>query len=172
MSTESEPTITRVTVILDTASNWHDWIFLREDQANRNVLWLYCNPELSKTEVLRLVEPVKPAMDTHHNGATKLSHLSAEEKEGYKWEYSEWKEAFTEWRRLSKVLEDFNSDITDFLARKHLHLLRRKTGPHERLVSLCTHLGPPRQLVVAKCQQNRLSLNRYRMSIWGACECY
>jgi hypothetical protein len=83
-------------------------------------------------------------MDTHHTGATKLSHLSAEEKEGYKWKYSEWKEAFAEWRRLSKALEDFNSDITDFPARKNLHLLRRKTGPYEQLVSLCTHLGPTR----------------------------
>jgi hypothetical protein len=87
MSGESDQLITRITIVLDDANDWHNWIFLRKDTADRHGLWLYCNPELSETEVQHLVELIKLELSAYHAEATRLSDLSTKEKEDYKWEY-------------------------------------------------------------------------------------
>jgi hypothetical protein len=137
MATESnDQIVNKTTVILDTANDWHNWIFVRQDRANRNGLWPYCNPELRPEEVLKLGEPIEPEISTFHTSATKLSDLSKEEKEDYIWQYEKWEKKYTKWETLSKAMRDFESELNETIAKKHLHLLWGKTGPYERLVSL------------------------------------
>jgi hypothetical protein len=38
MATESDPAVTRVTVILNTPDDWFTWLFIRRDVANRHGL--------------------------------------------------------------------------------------------------------------------------------------
>jgi hypothetical protein len=73
MSPESDPATVRVTVVLNTHYKWHNWLFLRKDTADEEGLWPYCTPELSKTEVLRLVKLIKLLITNYYKGATKLS---------------------------------------------------------------------------------------------------
>jgi hypothetical protein len=79
----NDQTVNKTTVILDTASNWHNWIFVRQGRANRNGLWPYCNLELRLEEVLKLVKLIKLEIATFYPNATKLSNLSATKEKDY-----------------------------------------------------------------------------------------
>ncbi|KAF1968797.1 hypothetical protein BU23DRAFT_558182, partial [Bimuria novae-zelandiae CBS 107.79] len=48
ITTESDPTTTRVT------------IFLRKDAAQQHDLWQYCNPDVAIANLPLLIEPVEP----------------------------------------------------------------------------------------------------------------
>ncbi|KAF1965195.1 hypothetical protein BU23DRAFT_561290 [Bimuria novae-zelandiae CBS 107.79] len=60
MATESDPTTTRVTVVLNKPEDWQAWIFLRKDAAQQHDLWQYCNPDVATADLPLLTEPVKP----------------------------------------------------------------------------------------------------------------
>ena len=44
MTTKSDPVVTQVTVIHDRANDWHKWLFIRKDTAQKNKLWQYVDP--------------------------------------------------------------------------------------------------------------------------------
>jgi hypothetical protein len=48
MATESDPAVTRVTVILNTPDDWFTWLFIRRDAANRHGLWQYIKPDVAR----------------------------------------------------------------------------------------------------------------------------
>jgi len=58
-----------------------------------------------------------------HTSATKSSDLSKEEKEDYTWQYEKWEKKYTKWEKLSKAMRDFESELNETIAKKHLHLL-------------------------------------------------
>jgi hypothetical protein len=74
MSDEMDPSITRVTIILDQPSDWANWLFLRKDTAQRHDLWEYVDP--SKETVHTLLEPERPLPASYQAGATLIATLS------------------------------------------------------------------------------------------------
>jgi hypothetical protein len=117
------------------------------DRQNHGILPYWFNQSVtskaSKTvRVLSLVKPVKSQVSDFQTGVTRPKDLDPQNKEDYKWEYNEWRVEHLEWIRLSKAMRDLNTDIIRTVAKKNLHLLKDKTTPYDRLVTLRTHLAP------------------------------
>ncbi|KAF1830910.1 hypothetical protein BDW02DRAFT_641857 [Decorospora gaudefroyi] len=121
MATESDPAVTRVTVILNTPDDWFTWLFIRRDVANRHGLWQYINPDA---------------------GATRLSDLTADDRESYRWECDRWERRHSEYRTQKKALADLNTDISNTIAVRHINLIKDHETPYERLVALKKFLCP------------------------------
>ncbi|KAF2822389.1 hypothetical protein CC86DRAFT_423517 [Ophiobolus disseminans] len=93
MTTELDPAITRVTVVLDRADdcfspidNWHKWLFIRKDTAQKNILWQYVDPA-TKAVLPTLTAPIEPQVTAHNNDATSIAHLTTAQQKLYQWEY-------------------------------------------------------------------------------------
>ena len=112
MATESDPAVTRVTIILDKPDDWFNWLFIRRDVANRHGLWQYINPDVAKESLPVLTEPPEPQLTDSKAGATKLSDLAADDRESYRWECDRWERRRTEYRIQTKAMADLNTDIS------------------------------------------------------------
>jgi hypothetical protein len=83
MATESDPAVTRVTVILDKLEDWFTWLFIRRDVANRHGLWQYINPDVAKELLPELTEAAEPQLIDYKAGAIRLSDLTTDDQESY-----------------------------------------------------------------------------------------
>ena len=142
MATESDPAVTRVTIILDKPDDWFTWLFIRRDVANRHGLWQYINPDVAEELLPELTEPPEPQLIEYNARATKLSDLSADDRESYRWECDRWERRRTEYRTQKKALADLNTDISKTIAVRHIHLIKDHETPYDRLVALKKFLCP------------------------------
>jgi hypothetical protein len=86
MATESDPAVTRVTVILNTPDNWFTWLFICQDIANRHGIWQYINPNVARELLPELMEATEPQLIDYNARAIRLSDLTADDRESYQWE--------------------------------------------------------------------------------------
>jgi hypothetical protein len=142
MTTESDPAVTRVTVVLDRADDWHKWLFIRKDTAQKNELWQYVDPATKAADLPTLLAPIEPQLEDHNEDATSLAHLTAAQQKLFQWEYERWERKDLEFRRQKKAMAEFNSEIGKTIAAKHLYLIENKDTPYERLTTLKKHLAP------------------------------
>jgi hypothetical protein len=84
MATESDPAVTRVTVILNTPDDWLTWLFIRRDVTNRHGLWQYINPDVERGLLPALIEATEPQLIDYRAGAIRLSDLTADDRESYR----------------------------------------------------------------------------------------
>ncbi|KAF2820789.1 hypothetical protein CC86DRAFT_304141, partial [Ophiobolus disseminans] len=126
MTTESDPAVTRVTVVLDRADDWHKWLFIRKDTAQKNELWQYVDPATKAAVLPTLTAPIEPQVKDHNNDAMSIAHLTAAQQKLYQWEYKRWE----------------RKDLDKTIAAKHLYLIESKDTPYERLTTLKKHLAP------------------------------
>ncbi|KAF1827994.1 hypothetical protein BDW02DRAFT_454583, partial [Decorospora gaudefroyi] len=103
MATESDPAVTRVTVILNTPDDWFTWLFIRRDVANyadtnRHGLWQYINPDVARELLPGLTEAAEPQLIDYQAGATRLSDLTADDRESYRWECDRWERRRSEYQ--------------------------------------------------------------------------
>ncbi|KAF1963872.1 hypothetical protein BU23DRAFT_641256 [Bimuria novae-zelandiae CBS 107.79] len=87
MTTKSDPAVTRVTIVLDRADDWHKWLFIRKDTAQKNDLWQYVNPAITAADLPTLTAPTEPQLTDHNGEATSIAHLTAAQQTLYQWEY-------------------------------------------------------------------------------------
>jgi hypothetical protein len=142
MTTKSDPAITRITVVLDKPSDWHNWLFIRQNSAQRTNLLQYVNPSIAVDELPELKELVEPKLTDYKEGAKSLGNLSAADRESYKWDYERFEKRHAVWSKKERALADFNSEISKTVAKCHLYLLWSKSTPYKRLVTLQKHLTP------------------------------
>ncbi|KAI1507131.1 hypothetical protein Ptr86124_013934 [Pyrenophora tritici-repentis] len=142
MATESDPAVTRVTVILNTPDDWFTWLFIRRDVANRHGLWQYINPDVARELLPELAEAPEPQLIDYQAGATRLSNLTADDRESYRWECDRWERRRSEYRTQKKALADLNTDISKTIAVRHIHLIKDHETPYDRLVALKKFLCP------------------------------
>ena len=142
MTTESDPAVTRVTVVLDRADDWHKWLFIRKDTAQKNELWQYVDPATKAADLPTLLAPIEPQLADHVAGATSIAHLTAAQQKLFQWEYERWERKDLEFKRQKKALAEFNSEISKTIAAKHLYLIENKDTPYDRLTTLKKHLAP------------------------------
>lgn len=142
MTTESDPAVTRVTVVLDRANDWHKWLFIRKDTAQKNDLWQYVDPATNAADLPTLMAPPEPKLTDFDEEATLIARLSAAQQKLYQWEYERWERKDIEFKRLRKAMAEFNSEIGKTIATRHLYLIENKDTPHERLTTLKKHLAP------------------------------
>jgi hypothetical protein len=142
MATESDPAVTRVTVILNTPDDWFTWLFIRRDVANRHGLWQYINPDVVKELLPELTESPEPQLIDYQAGATRLSDLTADNRESYRWECDRWERRRSEYRTQMKALADLNTDISKTIAVRHIYLIKDHETPYDRLVALKKFLCP------------------------------
>ncbi|KAF2621749.1 hypothetical protein BU25DRAFT_353635, partial [Macroventuria anomochaeta] len=67
------------TIILDKPENWFNWLFIRQDIADRHNLWQYVNPDVAKEDLPELTESPKPQLTDYKARATKLSDLGTDD---------------------------------------------------------------------------------------------
>ena len=142
MTTESDPAVTRVTVVLDRADDWHKWLFIRKDTAQKNELWQYVDPATKAADLPTLMAPPEPQLTDYHEDATSIAHLTAVQQKLYQWEYERWERKDIEFKRQQRAMAEFNSEIGKTIAAKHLYLIENKDTPYERLTTLKKHLAP------------------------------
>ena len=87
MTTESDPAVIRVTIVLDKPSDWLSWLFIRKDTRRRHEFWEYVNPDTSKDQLPKLTAPVEPTLSQFKEGDASFAALTDKEREAYKWEY-------------------------------------------------------------------------------------
>ncbi|EFQ88952.1 hypothetical protein PTT_14950, partial [Pyrenophora teres f. teres 0-1] len=75
-------------------------------------------------------------------GATRLSALTADDRESYRWECDRWERRRSEYRTQKKALADLNTDISKTIAVRHIHLIKDHETPYDRLVALKKFLCP------------------------------
>ncbi|KAF2022901.1 hypothetical protein EK21DRAFT_105570 [Setomelanomma holmii] len=105
MATESDPAVTRVT---------------------------YINPDVAKEHLPELTEASEPQLIDYQAGATRLSDLTANDRESYRWECDRWERRRSEYRTQEKALADLNTDISKTIAET----------PYDQLVALKKFLCP------------------------------
>jgi len=134
---------TRVAVILDKPEDWFNWIFLRRDFAQDHKIWQYVNPDTPKQSLpdLEASKP-KPLFTDYLPGATRLSQLSPNDRESYRWEVDEWRLDQVTLQKQEKVLVQLNTEITRSVAIRHLYLIQDLPTVHDRLVALKKHFCP------------------------------
>jgi hypothetical protein len=142
MVTESDPAVTRVTVILNTPDHWFTWLFIRRDVANHHGLWQYINPDVARELLPELTEATEPQLIDYKAGAIRLSNLTADDRESYRWECDRWERRRSEYRTQKKALADINTDISKTIAVRHIHLIKDHETPYDRLVALKKFLCP------------------------------
>jgi hypothetical protein len=142
MTTESDPAVTRVTVVLNRADDWHKWLFIRKDTAQKSELWQYVDPATKAADLPTLLAPIEPQLTDHNEDATSLAHLTAAQQKLFQWEYERCERKDLEFKRKKKALAEFNSEIGETIASKHLYLIENKDTPHDRLTTLKKHLPP------------------------------
>jgi hypothetical protein len=86
----SDPAVTRVTVVLDRADDWHKWLFIRKDTAQKNELWQYVDPATKAADLPTLLAPIEPQLTDHNEDATSLAHLTTAQQKLFQWEYERW----------------------------------------------------------------------------------
>jgi hypothetical protein len=142
MATESDPAVTRVTVILNTPDDWFTWLFIRRDVANRHGLWQYINPDVAKELLPELTEAAEPQLIDYKARAIRLSDLTTYNRESYRWECDRWERRRSECRTQKKALADLNTDISKTIAVRHIYLIKDHETPYDRLVALKKFLCP------------------------------
>lgn len=142
MTTESDPVVTRVTVVLDRAEDWHKWLFIRKDTAQKHELWQYVNPATKAADLPVLTALPEPQIADYDDQASSIAHLTSPDRKAYQWEYERWERKDVEYKRQRKALAEFNSEISKTIAAKHLYLIENKDTPYERLTTLKKHLAP------------------------------
>jgi hypothetical protein len=142
MTSESDPAVTWVTVVLNRADDWHNWLFILKDTAQKNELWQYVDPATKAADLPTLLAPVAPQLTDYNKDATSFVHLTAAQQKLFRWEYERWERKDLEFRRQRKALAEFNSEIGKTIASKYLYLIENKDTPHDRLTTLKKHLAP------------------------------
>jgi hypothetical protein len=66
-----------VTVVLNQANNWHKWLFIQKDTAQKNELWQYVDPATKGADLPTLLAPIEPQLEDHNEDAMSLAHLTA-----------------------------------------------------------------------------------------------
>ncbi|KAI9855525.1 MAG: hypothetical protein M1813_009753 [Trichoglossum hirsutum] len=79
MTMESDPAVTRVTVILDTPNDWPSWLFIRKDSCRRYELWQYVDPDTPREQLLKLTALHEPQYTDYKVNAARLADLSTDD---------------------------------------------------------------------------------------------
>ncbi|KAF1934496.1 hypothetical protein EJ02DRAFT_493128, partial [Clathrospora elynae] len=106
--------------------DWHKWLFIQKDTAQKSKLWQYVNPATKAADLPTLLAPLEPRLMDHNNNATSIAHLTAAQQKLYQWEYEQWEQKDLEFKRQKKALAEFNSEISKTIAAKHLYLIENK----------------------------------------------
>ncbi|VCU40657.1 Bgt-20919-3, partial [Blumeria graminis f. sp. tritici] len=119
-----DPTVTRVTVVLDKPGDWFDWLFIRKDSCFRHDLWQYVNPETPRHSLPVLTEPPEPGLTSYKADAISLANLGKEDRDTCRWDYDRYERKLMEYRKLVQALADFNLEISKTISKKHIYLIQ------------------------------------------------
>lgn len=141
MNSDSDPVVTRVTVILKIPGDWSNWLFLRKDSCRRHDLWQYVNPDVPKSETPQLKEPNEPQITSYMATATSLTNLQPEYRHSFRWDYERYKRKLAECRKTVQALAEFNHEISKTISHKHIYIIQDCETPHDRLIALKKNLA-------------------------------
>ncbi|KAF2477476.1 uncharacterized protein BDR25DRAFT_1353 [Lindgomyces ingoldianus] len=131
------------TFILNTTNDWGRWIHFQRLTAQQLLVWEYCNPELSASEVKALGDkPVEPTYDDYQSGATNPSDLDAQNLTKYTVHYHLWEHEITRYNTLRKSLARMSAEITYTVAPHYYFLIEDHDDAYGKLVALKRQLAP------------------------------
>jgi hypothetical protein len=142
MATESDPAMTRVTVILDTPNDWPSWLFIRKDSCRRHELWQYVDPDTPRDQLPQLIPPTEPLYSDYQADATRLLDLSNDDRSSYRWDYERYERLHATYSKKVQALADFTLEISKTVAKRRLYLIQDCDTTYDRLVTLKKHLAP------------------------------
>ena len=142
MTTESDPAVTRVTIILDTPNDWLSWLFIRKDSCRRHELWQYVDPDTLREQLPKLTAPLEPQYMDYKANATRLADLSPDDHSSFRWDYERYERLQTIYDKRVQALADFNLEISKTIAKRRLYLIQDCETAYDRLVTLKKHLAP------------------------------
>ena len=153
MSLISEPSVTKMTVILDKPADWEPWFQLRREKAVVDDVWKYCDISKPKSELPKLIEPTKPHVSEIKADATQINELRGSELTIYQDLLNDWRQERAEYNNAKRRIGELIIDISRTIATRHLYLINGKDDPYDRLIALRQQLAPTaairsRELVV------------------------
>jgi len=125
----------RVAIILNSSSDWDEWIEVVRTKALGNDIWEFVNPATAKAELPTLAEPSIPtAADI--NPAKALDKLSEDEKEQLRLLRYDYKRRITSYDRQKAAIGSLRSFIQETVSRTYLIYTFRCESPYDMLVAL------------------------------------
>ena len=124
MATESDPAVTRVTIILDTPNDWPSWLFIRKDSCRRHELWQYVDPDTSKDQLPKLTALLEPQYKDYNANATRLVDLSTDDRSSYRWDYERYECLLATYNKKVQALADFTLKISKIVAKYCLYFIQ------------------------------------------------
>ncbi|RKF65465.1 hypothetical protein GcM3_121016 [Golovinomyces cichoracearum] len=105
-------------VILHTKIDWDAWIELNKTSALKHDVWKFVNPEFEESEIPSLEEPKIPTpgdirKQSVGSGVTKISDLTAEEKEEYSFLKEEYVRILKNYEKQSEALADLRINVQE-----------------------------------------------------------
>ena len=80
----NQAVISQVQIVLNTPSDWEDWIEVIQTRAQAAGIWGYVDPSIKKDNLPNLIEPELPTASTVNSAKPTFASLSEDEKEELK----------------------------------------------------------------------------------------
>jgi len=173
MSNSSEHTTTpRVSVVvLNTSSDWHEWIYVIKLKATVSDIWEHINPDTPKDDIPALSEPERPTPSEVRQAATRIADLSAAEREEYQDLIRQYRRDLDLYDRRKRGIATIQNHIIESLNRKHLIYTFDCDTTHDILVSLKNRFKPTneareRELTLQYQRLKTLTTRNMNMEDW------
>jgi hypothetical protein len=100
-------------------------------RASAPYIWQYINPDVARELLPELTEATEPQLIDYNARAIRLSDLTADDRESYRWECDRWERRRSEYCTQKKALADINTDISKTIAVRHIHLIKYHETPYD-----------------------------------------
>ena len=134
----------KVSVTLNSPSDWDEWIEVLKTQALAGKVWDYVDP--SKDQVPALEEPLPPQPSDVNAQATTFGQLTQEEREEYRMLRQDYKWQRDLYDKRDNALSSLRTSIQSSVSRSCLHYTFGTSSAREMLIELQKRLQPTDQL--------------------------
>jgi Reverse transcriptase (RNA-dependent DNA polymerase) len=141
MASSTSSSVTKTVVILDTPTDWHEWLFFVEKKAHEANIAEHINIS-TETGPTALKEPTRPSYQDVKEGATKLTELGPVELSMYNILRDEYKTDLSSYEKKRKALIELVDLILSTISRQNLTYVLDKKTPWEMLTALKLRVAP------------------------------
>src|SRR4030095_3173565 len=111
----------KITVTLNSPSDWYEWIEVIKTQALTGKVWDYIDPSKKDDEVSTLEEPKQPEPKNITSQKSTFAELTQEERDEYRIRRQDYKWKRDEFDKKDSALSSLRTTIQNSTSRSNLH---------------------------------------------------
>jgi hypothetical protein len=158
----------KISVTLNSPSDWDEWIEVIKTQALVGKVWDYVDP--SKDQVPALEEPLPPQPKDVNDQASTFGQLTQEEREEYRILRQDYKWQRDLYDKRDNALSSLRTSIQSSVSRSCLHYTFGTSSAREMLIELQKRLQPTDQLrelnLSTEYQKLKIAPESYDLDNW------